>query len=340
LDSAPVSWLDRFPLSGRSHRILVADSQNIAGSVLNHCLAINRYTPWNATALVAERHPFIDYDCRVHLAGAGLTAELRRDLEEAEVFLFFEDDDECSPSWPFDLRPYVEGKPVLHLYIGQRVHRNVVAGQRPGRTILTPLPHLCRMFPQAQFYAGFPPATLDQVQLHPPRSDRDGILRVLHTPSLPHQATHRYYYHKDTEAFLEAGQILRRRFPDCQFWQLGGLSHERILQARQDCDITFNQLRGYHGLSGDEAMYLERPMVQAFDRHNINRHREYWGLDVDFPWVDARPGELVEVLQGLLEDGPRRRDIGERSRRFMLEYFSPQRGIVPLIYHCERALCS
>ncbi|CAN0413526.1 unnamed protein product, partial [Phaeothamnion confervicola] len=263
-------------------RILLADSQNVAGSVLNHTTAINRYTPWTATALCAQRHPFIDYpsaDCPLYLAEAEPSAELRKVLEETEVFLFFEDDDATSAAWPFDLRPYVEGKPVLHLYIGQRVHADVVRAQRPGHTILSPLPHILRMVPGAHFYAGFPPSTINEVKLRAPRSQQDGIVRVLHTPSLPHETTHRYYYHKDTEAFLEAAQLLSSRHPKVQFWQLGGLSHDKVLQARLDCDITFNQLRGFHGLSGDEAMYLERPMVQAFDRCNVNRHHEYWGLD-------------------------------------------------------------
>ena len=339
--AAPASWLDKFPLSGKSHRVLLADSQNVAGSVLNHTTAINRYTSWKATALCAQRHPFIDYpgaDCPLYLAQAEPSPELRRVLEETEVFLFFEDDDETSSAWPFDLRPYVKGKPVLHLYIGQRVHANVVQAQRPGHIILSPLPHILRMVPGAHFYAGFPPSTINEVELRSPRSEKDGILRVLHTPSLPHETTHRYYYHKDTEAFLEASQSLSRRHPKVQFWQIGGLSHDKVLQARLDCDITFNQLRGFHGLSGDEAMYLQRPMVQAFDRCNVNRHHEYWGLDVEFPWVDAHPGELAEVLESLLLDPVRRRDLGSRARPFMLEYFSPQRGIIPLVHYCERAL--
>ncbi|MCA9794994.1 MAG: hypothetical protein KC910_24465, partial [Candidatus Eremiobacteraeota bacterium] len=235
--------------------------------------------------------------------------------------------------------PFVEGKAVVHLYIGYRVHSMSPELRRPGRQILTPLPHIMRMYPQADFYAGFPPATLDQVELEPPRSSSDGIVRVLQTPSLPHQHLRRYYYHKDTEAYLAAARALKARHQDkVEFWQVGGRPHSEILKIRQQTDITFNQLRGYHGLSGDEAMYLCRPMVQAFDQFNRNRHREYWGMEVAFPWRSTDLAGLETCLEELILNPELRADLGRSGRAFMLEYFSPRMGIVPLIYYCYKAM--
>ena len=326
-------WLDRFRLSKSGLNIVFLDSQNIAGSVMNHTLAVNRYSPHRAVGVSTMRHPFIDYpDAPMMYTD---DPNLKRELEKADAFVFFEDDDEESSAWPIDLKPLLAGKPILHLYIGYRVHRDVPRFQRPGRRILTPLPHLMRMFPTAHFYAGFPPCSLDDVELRPPLSSEDGILRVLHTPSLPNPTTHRYYYHKDTDRFLEAAQKLCGK---AEFWQLAGLPHQEILKARQDTDITFNQLRGYMGLSGDEAMYLERPTVQAFDQWNINRHREYWGLDTEFPWVNSTPESLVADLEILLESDSTRRELGHKGRQFMLEYFSPRAGIQPLLWHVESVL--
>ncbi len=336
-------WLDRFQLpEAKKLRIVLADSQNIAGSVLNHAYTINRYTDHEAWALCCHPHPFIDYPkelCRVHyLQQKKPTPEVEQILREADCFVFFEDDDETSSAWPFDLSPYIEGKGVVHLYIGWRVHSCEPRLRRPGRQILTPLPHLLRMYPEADFYAGFPPATLDTVDLKPPLSEADGIVRVLQTPSLPHRTLGRYYYHKDTERYLAAARNLKERHGSrVEFWQLGGWPHHQILKARQQTDITFNQLRGYHGLSGDEAMYLERPMVQAFDQFNRNRHREYWGLEVGFPWRSTTPEKLEETLEELILDSNLRKNLGRAGRKFMLGYFSPQVGIVPMIYYCYQA---
>jgi hypothetical protein len=335
-------WLTPFRLDeSKKLSIVFVDSRNVAGSLMNHSLTVNRYTQHSALGLSAERHPFIAYpqpECKMaYLEGDDFDPEVRRKLEQADGFVFFDEDDETNPKWPAYFRQLVWGKPVVHLYVGWKVHQNLERNQRAGRTVLTPLPHILRMYPNAHFYAGFPPATLDDMALKPPRSASDGILRVLHTPSLPHATLSRYVYHKDTEAFVAAARQLKPRFPASEFWQLGGVPHQAVLAARQDCDITFNHLRGYISLTGDEALYLERVLVHAFDQFSINRHREYWGLDIDLPWLHATPQNLTEVLAGLFDDPQLRLDLGKRGRQFMLEYFSPAQGILPLIYHLANA---
>jgi hypothetical protein len=335
-------WLTPFRLDqSKKLNIVFVDSRNVAGSLMNHSLTVNRYTQHNALGLSAERHPFIAYpqpECKMaYLEGDDFEPEVRRQLEQADGFVFFDEDDETNPKWPAYFRQLVWGKPVVHLYVGWKVHQNLERNQRAGRTVLTPLPHILRMYPKAKFYAGFPPATLDDMELKPPRSASDGIIRVLHTPSLPHATLSRYVYHKDTEAFIAASRQLKSRFPNSEFWQLGGVPHRAVLTARQDCDITFNHLRGYISLTGDEALYLERVLVHAFDQFSVNRHREYWGLDIDFPWLNATPQNLAEVLASIFEDPELRLDLGRRGRQFMLEYFSPARGILPLIYHLANA---
>ncbi|NMA27471.1 MAG: glycosyltransferase [Burkholderiales bacterium] len=341
-DLPPEDWLERFRLPDEERmRVVFVDSQNIAGSVLNHAVAVNRHTPHRALALCRTRHPYIGYpqeESRAVFVDEGISQNLLEELEAADCFVFFEDDDEETPLANLDLRPFVQGRRVVHLYIGQRVHRDVARHQRPGRMVLTPLPHLLRIFPQAYFYAGFPPTTLEDVELRPPLSEEDGIVRILQTPSLPHPTLSRFYYHKDTETYLHATrELCRRKVGRTELWQVAGWPHHDVMQARLDCDVTFNQLRGYHGLSGDEAMFLGRPVVQAFDQFNINRHLEYWGLDVEFPWISTTPDLLAQTLADLVADPKRRKELGIRCRRFMLDYFSPRVGILPLLWYCRQA---
>lgn len=346
LNASPPLWTERYQLPPeKSLKIVFADSGNVAGSVLHHANAINAFTNSQAWALTLSPHPLIGSQTSdahtffLQESGGRPTAAQEAVLKDADVFVFFEDDDETSPNWPFPLHELVADKPVMHLYIGYRVHRKTAKLERPGRRILTPLPHLLKMYPQAYFYAGFPPQETLDLPLFPPRSEKDGICRILHTPSVPHWTTARYPYHKDTEAFLRVSRRLKKRFGErVEFHQVGGWSQSEVLAARQVCDITFNQLRGFHGLSGDEAMLLERPCVQSFDRSNINRHREYWGLEADFPWVTTSYENLADALAELIDSPERRAEIGGRSRTFMLKYFSPQEGILPLLFHCYQAV--
>lgn len=339
-------WTEPYQLPpGESLKIVFADSGNVAGSILHHAEAINRFTNSQAWAVALAPHPLIgpkkETETTFFLGqdSKAPSERLHRVLSEADCFVFFEDDDEESEGWPFPFQDYVKEKAVLHLYIGYRVHTRTPKLQRPGRRILTPLPHLLKMYPEAHFYAGFPPIELLDTPLEEPRSAVDGICRILHTPSMPHWTTSRYPYHKDTEAFLRSARKLKKRFGDqVEFHQVGGWSHHEVLRARQVCDITFNQLRGFHGLSGDEAMWLGRPCLQAFDQLNVNRHREYWGLEVEFPWLSVTLENLDRELADLIQDPERRAVIGQRSREFMLKYFSPQKGILPLLYHCYQTV--
>lgn len=334
-------WWKKYQLpESQKLNIVLADSMNMAGSLANHCLTINRYTQHSAIGLCTEEHPWISYpqeECRLKHLGAKPTPDIIEALEQADGFIFFEDDDETSSSWPFDLRPYVYGKPVVHVYIGYRIHKKVAAMQRPGRTVLTPLPHIMRMVPGANFYAGFPPASLYDVPMRPPQSESDGIIRVLQTPSMPHRILSRFVYHKDTEAFIAASRELKERHPRVEFLQLGGLPHRQILEARQLCDITLNHLRGYISLSGDEALYFKRSLVHAFDRFSINRHKEYWGLETPFPWLTATPETLAAVFELLIGDKALRTELGEAGHSFIQDYFAPKLGILPLIWHLAHA---
>jgi hypothetical protein len=329
-------WTDRFTIPHRETlKIVFADSQRVAASIFYHAQAVNRYTDSEAWALTLEPHPFVgprtDDEHTFFIAGqAKPTPELEKVLKEADCIVFFEDDDENSECWPFPLAEFVSEAAKVHLYIGYRVHAKTPEMARPGRTLLTPLPMVLRMYPQAQFYAGFAPLTLDDQEIVEPQSASDGVCRFLHTPSLPHWTTSLYPYHKDTELKKKHGSSV-------EFHQIGGWAYDEVLEARKRCDVTFNQLRGFHGLSGDEAMILGRPCVQYFNQFNTNRHLEYWGLDAEFPWVNCDRNTLADTFEELLMSPEKRRKIGRASRLFMTKYFSPQKGILPLLFHCYGA---
>lgn len=338
-----VEWTDRFAIpQGETLKIVFADSGNVACSALHHAEAVNRFTESEAWALVMKPHPFMgpkeSDEHTLFLSSSDQVARAKDVLEAADCIVFFEDDDEESESWPFPLSPHLQQAAILHLYIGYRVHQKDPRLTRRGRRVLTPLPHLLKMYPGSHFYAGFPPISLSEKEPVEPQSVKDGICRFLHTPSRPHWTTSRYPYHKDTAAYLEAARQLKKKYGSkVEFHQIGGWSHEEVLRAREYCDVTFNQLRGFHGLSGDEALILGRPCVQFFDQININRHLEYWGLEANFPWISCPREELIETFEELVEYPEKRAKIGQQSREFMRKYFGPRKGILPLLYHCYRA---
>ena len=340
----PQSWTDRYRSGSEAQmQLLFIDQHNVAGSGMQHALAINRYSNSRAHVLCHEPHPFIEPaspECNVIYTRPGWSGEIKELLKRADLLVFLEEDDVDTVGWPTDFQDIARKKPHLHFYVGQRVHTGVAGRQRPGKTVLTGLPHVLRMYPASHFYHGFYPTVLETLDLREPLSQSDGILRVLHTPSLPHATQHRYLYHKDTASFLEAAQVLKERFPEVRFMQLAGVPHHKILQARLDCDIAFHQLRGFMGMTGNEAMFLRRPTIQATDRENLNRHLELWGLDTKIPWLLADRTNLAEVIEKLLVSADLREEVARDCRTFMLQYYSAEVGIQLFLYYVLQALTS
>lgn len=338
----PQSWTESYRSGSEAQmRLLFVDLHNVAGSGMQHALAINRYSNSTAHVLCHEPHPFIgpaSPECNVLYTKAGWSAEIKELLKNADLLVFLEEDDVDTVGWPANFQEIARRKPHLHFYVGQRVHTGVASRQRPEKTVLTGLPHVLRMYPGSHFYHGFYPTVLDTLELREPLSQKDGILRVLHTPSLPHASQHRYLYHKDTASFLEAAQSLKERFPQVRFLQLAGVPHHKILQARLDCDIAFHQLRGFMGMTGNEAMFLRRPTIQATDRENLNRHLELWGLDTKIPWVRADRTNLKEAIEKLLVDADYREEVARDCRTFMLQYYSAEVGIQVFLYYVLQAV--
>ena len=337
-----VSWTERYRSGSEAQmKLLFIDLHNVAGSGMQHALAINRYSNSQAHVLCHEPHPFIEPaspDCNVIYTKPGWSPAIKELLKNADLLVFLEEDDVDTVGWPADFQDIAGHKPHMHFYVGQRVHKGVAARQRAGKTVLTGLPHVLRMYPGSHFYHGFYPTVLDTLELREPLSQTDGILRVLHTPSLPHASQHRYLYHKDTASFLEAAQTLKERFPQVRFLQLAGVPHHKILQARLDCDIAFHQLRGFMGMTGNEAMFLRRPTIQATDRENLNRHLELWGLDTKIPWVRADRTNLAEAIEKLLVDADYREQVARDCRTFMLQYYSAEVGIQLYLYYALQAV--
>lgn len=336
------SWNDRYRSGSEAQlRLLFVDLHNVAGSGMQHALAINRHSQSRAHVLCHEPHPFIEpasSECNVLYTKPGWSPEIKDLLKQADLLVFLEEDDVDTVGWPADFQEIARRKPHLHFYVGQRVHKGVASRQRPGKTVLTGLPHVLRMYPDSYFYHGFYPTVLDSLPLREPLSQTDGILRVLHTPSLPHASQHRYLYHKDTASFLEAAQVLKERFPQVRFLQLAGVPHHKILQARLDCDIAFHQLRGFMGMTGNESMFLRRPTIQATDRENLNRHLELWGLDTRIPWVRADRTNLAEAIEKLLVNADYREEVARDCRTFMLQYYSAEVGIQLYLYYALQAV--
>jgi len=130
---------------------------------------------------------------------------------------------------------------------------------------------------------------------------------VVHAPSHPAR--------KGTDAVLRAVEQLRRRGCRFRFELIHGRRRDEALAIVRRCDVFLDQfVLGAYGLAAVEAMALGKPCVgyilpELFDAY-----------PAELPIVNAEQDNLTTVLERLLQDGPRRHELGRRGRAYVEQY--------------------
>jgi hypothetical protein len=129
---------------------------------------------------------------------------------------------------------------------------------------------------------------------------------IVHSPSAPNA--------KGTPAVLAAIDSLRGCF-DFDFHLIQGMPRHQALAMVRDADIFLDQfVLGSYGMAALEAMALGKPAV-VYIKPSMVAH-----YPADLPIVNATQEGLTDVIAGLLTDGTRRREIGQRSRAYVERY--------------------
>ncbi len=138
---------------------------------------------------------------------------------------------------------------------------------------------------------------------------------------------------KGTAAVLRAIEQLKPRY-DFEFKLIKGMTRAQALQLVQQADIVLDQFTwGDRGLAAVEAMafgkpvvcYLKPSLVAAYPPEN--------------PIVNATQETLPDVLAALIEDGPRRRELGQRGRAYVEKHHDARKVAAQLLEIYEE-LCA
>lgn len=119
---------------------------------------------------------------------------------------------------------------------------------------------------------------------------------------------------KGTPAVVAAVERLRGRV-DFDFVLLDRVPRAEALATIARADVYLDQfVIGSHGSAAVEAMALGKPVVGYVKPSLVERY------PADLPIVNASQEDLPHVLEELLRDGPRRHELGVRSRRYAEEH--------------------
>jgi hypothetical protein len=115
---------------------------------------------------------------------------------------------------------------------------------------------------------------------------------------------------------------------DVELTFVHGIPNREVRFTQVQADIVVDMLTfGWFGSNVREAMMLGKPVVCYLRPEWLDRmRREIPGYIDELPIVSAAPDTVEQVLKDLVCDPKRRRELGERGRRFALKYHSAEAG--------------
>jgi glycosyltransferase involved in cell wall biosynthesis len=136
-----------------------------------------------------------------------------------------------------------------------------------------------------------------------PHPFRERPALVLHAP------TNRLI--KGTPHIEAVFERLRPRFPGVTFRTVEKLPWPELRALLAECDVLVDQVfMGWYGMVAVEAMAMGKPVL-CFIREDFEARL------TDCPIVRCTRDSLAHELGALLEDGPRRRRLGEHGRAYV-----------------------
>lgn len=148
----------------------------------------------------------------------------------------------------------------------------------------------------------------------PPAPD-EGLVRVLHSPS--------HALLKGTERIRDAVQRLRQRGVPLELVTIEGRPNAEVLQALKDCHLVLDQLYSDTPMAAfaAEAASLGRPVIVGSCAAHQAR-MQVGALPLP-PTVYINPDDLEPVLESLVADAGRRRELGAQGAQFIAEHCAP-----------------
>jgi hypothetical protein len=133
---------------------------------------------------------------------------------------------------------------------------------------------------------------------------------------------------KSSHIYLPLIERMKSEGYDVETIFVHGVPNRDVRFTQVQADIVVDMLTfGWFGSNVREAMMLGKPVVCFLRPEWLMRMREEIPEYIDeLPIVSATPETVEPILKDLVQNPAKRRELGERSRRFALKFHSPEAG--------------
>jgi len=238
--------------------ILMITANDPAGMGIAFTHAINRYTEHTCRLITTTTKYNFEFEKDLHVpdlatqinndfTDSGDSAgfeEIDHVLRKADVIHFHILSDESMELGPIKVKDYVKGKKVLHHHHG---HPDFRANpmkysqkyKKLRRKVLVSTPDLLRLLPEATWQPNLVP--MNNPPYLPLSGSGNGRIRICHSPTRKDL--------KNTADFDAAVNSLQKRYAKLEKVIIENSFHEDCLRIKQACDIHFDHMQGYFGVS-------------------------------------------------------------------------------------------
>ena len=299
--------------------ILMITENDPAGTGIAFTNAINKFTDHRCRLITtATRYNFgFEKDLHVPDLDEEGFREISELLQKADILHFHLLADEYTELGPVRAKEFIAGKAILHHHHGHpdfRSHPEKFREKyhRLKRKVLVSTPDLLKLLPDAVYQPNLVPMN-DSGYLPLSIEGKNGV-RICQAPTRTDL--------KNTDEFKTVMASLEAKYGNVEGVVIENTRHEECLRIKQVCDIHFDHMQGYYGVSSLESLSQGRPVIAGLDEWNLKCIKEFCGCD-DAPWVIARNrDELEDRLEKLIGDEALRNSIGLESRKFMEQHWT------------------
>ncbi len=304
--------------------ILMITDNDPAGMGIGFTTAINRYTDHQCRLITKTIRYNFNFDMDIHLPelkqdGYDLIRQL---LTDADILHFHIPSDENTDIGPIRVKDSAKGKTIVHHHHGHPDFRAYPEKYRLKykhlkRKVLVSTPDLLTLLPEAKWQP-------NRVPIHAPLyMPQDAPINGKIT--ICQSATRKDI--KNTRDLMDVVSQLKPTLeaPLLEVKLIENTDHKTCLKMKNKCQIAFDHMQGYYGVSSLESLSQGKPVIAGLDEWNRSCIIDFAGTS-QIPWIICRNRtDLVRAIRELHSDPDKIDSIGHAGRSFMCNHWSDKK---------------
>jgi len=304
--------------------ILMITDNDPAGMGIAFTNAINRYTDHKCRLITKTVRYNFNFDKDIHLPelkqdGYDLIRQL---LTDADILHFHILSDENIDLGPIRVKDYAKGKTIVHHHHGHPDFRTNPEKYRLKykhlkRKVLVSTPDLLTLLPEAKWQPNLAPI---HTPLYMPQdAPINGKITICQS------ATRKDI--KNTADLMDVVSKLKTKpeAPLLEVKLIENTDHKTCLKMKRKCQIAFDHMQGYYGVSSLESLSQGKPVIAGLDEWNRSCIIDFAGTS-QIPWIICRNRtDLARAIRELHSDPDKIDSIGHSGRSFMCNHWSDKK---------------